>query len=549
MHQFFSIQRGAALSLLLAIGCNSDDSSPTSSATVGAGGGSDTVGAGGGPGVGGAGGGPSDSALVTTDKGPVQGTIMGQTRVFLGVPYAAPPLGALRWKPPQPAAAWEMPLDAKVRGPACPRIDATTKKVAAGTSEDCLTLNVWAPATPPAELAPVLLWIHGGSFTFGSGGDPAYDGQALSEATGAVVVTINYRLGPLGFLAHSALSAEDASHPAAGMYGFEDQRAALAWAKANIAVFGGDPARVTLFGNSAGAISTCLHLLSPKSQGLFQRAIIESGPCIAGSATTAEAQGNTLAVAAGCNDPANVLSCLRGKTSDEILLALPSQSGVLANDGVGWLPIVDGVNLPDQPDKLLAAGSFDKVPTIIGTNKNEGTLFTTVVTVNSDTEYTNLMDAIYPGHGAAIVAKYPSASFSSINAAIAEAFGDGFFVCSTRRIARALSTAGVATYLYHFVHAFETPIVSQLGVFHSAEIPFIFGNPYFLYTLMADEKPILKMMDGYWFNMAKTGDPNSMGAVTWPKYDATGDQNMVLDRTPSTQTGLKKDICDFWDAF
>jgi para-nitrobenzyl esterase len=547
MHQIFSVQRGVALCLILTAGCTSS----TPSGSGGSGGGQDTSGSGGAGGSGSSSGGQPDATRVTTDKGSVHGAIVGQTREFLGIPYAAPPVGALRWKPPQPAEAWATPLEATTRGPACVQPDSTTGKPVAGTKEDCLTLNVWAPATPPSTPAPVLVWIHGGAFSGGSGGDAVYDGRALSEATGSVVVTVNYRLGPLGFLAHSALAAEDAAHPSAGMYGFEDQRAALAWTKTNIKAFGGDPARVTLFGESAGGISACLHLLSPLSKDLFQRTIIESGPCTTASDTTekaAEAQGDALAAAAGCKDPASVLSCLRGKTSDEILLALPTKSGVLSPDGVSWLPVVDGWNIPDQPGALLTAGNFTKVPTLLGSNKNEGTLFVAPLSVKDDVEYAALLDAIYPGHGAEVLAKYPSAMFSSPKAAAAEAFGDSAFVCPTRRTARALSKAGVDTYLYHFVHALATPLGPELGVFHSSEIPFIFGNSYFGLTLNAEEELLSKAMVGYWSSMAKSADPNAMGALAWPKYDEASDQNMVLDLTLSIQTGLKKDICDFWAA-
>ena len=206
----------------------------------------------------------------------------------------------------------------------------------------------------------------------------AANAQRVAEATGSVVVTINYRLGPLGFLAHSALAAEDPAHPSAGMYGFEDQRAALVWAKANIQAFGGDPGNITLFGESAGGISACLHLVSPLSKDLFQRAIIESGPCSVGTGATekaAEAQGDDLAKALGCNDPATALACLRGKKADEILVALPGKKGLISGDGVNWFPMVDGYNIPDQPSALLDAGKVAKVPVVLGTNKNEGTLF------------------------------------------------------------------------------------------------------------------------------------------------------------------------------
>jgi len=410
---------------------------------------------------------------------------------------------------------------------------------------------VWTPSTKPSAPAPVMVWIHGGGFTLGSGAEATYDGQALSEATGAVIVTLNYRLGPLGWLAHSALQAEDAAYPSAGMYGFEDQRAALAWAKANAAAFGGDPAKVTLFGESAGGISTCLHVLAPKSQGLFQRAIIESGPCAltGGTEKAAETQGAAFAAALGCNDKATVLTCMRAKKADDLLLALPPKTAVIGPSGAGWLPLVDGYNIPDQPGKLLTAGTFAKIPTIVGANKNEGTLFFKIgLSVTSDADYLALVDGIFVGQGAKIVAKYPSASFPTAQDAAAEAVGDGLFVCPTRRTARGFAKGGAPTYLYEFVHPVETPIFMGLGAFHSSEVPFVFENAYLGFTLSTAEKQLSKTMIGYWFGLAKGGDPNGGTALPWPKYDVMAEQNLVLDLAPSTTTGLKKALCDFWDG-
>lgn len=492
-----------------------------------------------------------DAPEVITDKGPVKGAIAGATRTFFGVPYAAPPVGDLRWKPPQPAKAWSEPLDATKKGPFCPQLSALGSSPMAGTSEDCLSLNVWTPSIAPGSKAPVLFWIHGGGFILGSGAEATYDGQLLSEATGAVVVTINYRLGPLGFLAHGALAAEDAGHPSSGMYGFEDQRAALAWAKANIAAFGGDPGNITLFGESAGGISTCLHLLSPASKGLFHRAIIESGPCSVGASATAkenELQGAALAKAVGCEDPTTELACLRGKKADELLVALPGKKGLIGGDGVNWFPMVDGINLPDQPALLLDAGQIEKVPVILGTNKNEGTLFFAIgATAADDAEYEALMSSVFGGQGAAIVAHYPSASFGSAKDAAAEAFGDGAFVCPTRRTARALAKASVPTRLYHFTHA-PKALFPNLGAFHSTELPFLFGNAYLGITLDEEEQALSKAMIGYWSRHALSGDPNGEGALAWPSFELGSDTHLVLDLQLSTASGLKSADCDFWDG-
>ena len=487
--------------------------------------------------------------LIETDKGKVQGVSSEGTRAFLGIPFAAPPVGALRWKPPQPAAAWSDVLDAKTKGAQCPQLASLGNSPKTGTSEDCLNLNVWAPAKPSDTPAPVLVWIHGGGFTIGSGSELTYDGAALSAATGAIVVTMNYRLGPLGFLAHSALAKEDPSHPGSGMYGFEDQRAALAWVKANAAAFGGDPSKITLFGESAGGISTCLHLFSPKSAGLFDRVIIESGACSFAGATEAiaETQGDDLATAVGCTDPASALSCLRGKSADDLLLALPKKVAEIGPGGAGWLPIVDGVNIPDQPKTLLDAGSFTKVPTIVGSNKDEGTIFFAIgLSATTDQEYLDLMNGMFAGHGAEIVAKYPASAYPSVKDAAAAAIGDGYFICPTRRVARGLAAAGAPTYMYHFTHA-PKALLPGLGAFHSAEVPFIFQNPYLGIVLDDEEAKLSAAMIGYWSSLAEKGDPNGGGAAPWPKYDMAKGEHIILDLALSTGTGAHQGACDFWD--
>ncbi|MBP6729758.1 MAG: carboxylesterase family protein, partial [Microthrixaceae bacterium] len=223
----------------------------------------------------GGGGGAGPVLDVTIDSGPIEGKLVGSTRAFLGIPYAAAPVGDLRFRSPQPVEPWTDTRAYTEVGPGCPQSPVFVTTV----SEDCLTLNVWTPAAPSSAALPVMVFLHGGAFVGGSGGQINYDGQRLSESGRVIVVTINYRLGPLGFLSHPALAAEDPAHATSGMYGLEDQTAALAWVKANAAAFGGDPGNVTIFGESAGGISACLHLVMPASAGLFDRAIIESGPC------------------------------------------------------------------------------------------------------------------------------------------------------------------------------------------------------------------------------------------------------------------------------
>jgi para-nitrobenzyl esterase len=501
------------------------------------------------------GGGEPAPLLIQTDKGPVLGSLAGSTRAFLGIPYAAPPVGELRWKSPAPAAAWTGTLNATQLGSSCPQLSVLSGAVDSNSDEDCLTLNVWTPSRLAASPAPVLVWIHGGAFVFGSNADAAYDGQVLSEATGAIIVNINYRLGPLGFLALPALKAEDAAHPSSGGYGLEDQRAALAWVKENIAAFGGDPGRVTIFGESAGGISACMHQVSPKSKGLFQRVINQSGPCDSGGAEAAAfAQGEQLVAALGCEmaGGAEVLACLRSKPSDAILKALPSSNDLIFGEGASWFPVIDGWNLPDVPSKLLEAGSFEKVPTILGTNADEGTLFFQLAgtVIADDAALKTVAEKLVPGKSDEVLEHYSTATHGSAQAAAMAAVGDAGFICPARRAARSIAKAGADAYLYHFTFVPPGSLLGPLGAFHSAEIKYVFGVPSQLLPqqLTAEELTLSEAMMGYWARHGAAGDPNGEEAALWPKYAADKDENIVFDKTISTQTGLNKERCDFWDG-
>jgi para-nitrobenzyl esterase len=366
-----------------------------------------------------------------------------------------------------------------------------------------------------------------------------------------VVVTLNYRLGPFGYLALSELESEDAAHPSTGEYGLEDQRAALAWVKSNAAAFGGDPGNVTVFGESAGGISVCHHMVSPKSKGLFERAIIESGPCdTLTSKDEATTQGIALATALGCTGP-DVLACLRGKSTEEIMTALPTGTDLVFGTGAQWFPVLDGWNLPDMPSKLLEAQSFEKVPTILGANADEGTLFFALANtpVPDEATFELLAEQLVPGHGKEVVAHYPPATYGSVQKAASAAVGDAGFVCPTRKMARAFAKAGVPTFLYHFTYAPTGALLSNLGAFHSAEVKYVFGNPYQLapQALTDEELALSAELMGYWSRHADKGDPNGEGAFAWPKYDAQKDEAILLDMTLSTKAGIKKDLCDFWD--
>ena len=376
----------------------------------------------------------------------------------------------------------------------------------------------------------------------------------LSETTGAVVVNMNYRLGAFGYLALPSLAAEDSEHPSSGQYGIEDQRAALEWVKTNIAAFGGDPARVTVFGESAGGISTCFHLVSPLSEGLFSSAILESGPCDqAKSKVDGEAQGADLVAALGCDTEADVLACLREKTPADVAQAMPEGPFLFDGEGADWFPVIDGYNLPEDPPTMLANGEFAKVPVIVGANADEATIFFVLAgdafAIETEADFEALADGILPGQGAAIVAEYPLSEYETPQKAAEAAVGDAGFICASRRTAREISEHGGTAYLYNFSHAPAGALFAGMGAFHSAEVRYVFGTPGQLMPgqLTEDEIVLSQAMMSYWYELTAEGDPNHEGAVTWPTYDASSDGHIQLDMPITAGSGLKKDKCDFWD--
>jgi para-nitrobenzyl esterase len=507
---------------------------------------------------------------VMTKSGPVVGKLDGKVRAFYGIPYAAPPTGANRWRAPQPFTAWTSPRDATAAPKVCPQIATGQTTVDARSDEDCLIVNVFTPDPPPASPLPVMVWIHGGAFVFGSGGETFYDGGPLVTEGNVVVVSINYRLGALGFLALPELTAESGDHPTSGNYGFEDQQAALRWVKDNAAAFSGDPSKVTIFGESAGGFSVCSHLVAPASAGLFHRAISESGLCdglIDAKRDGAYASSDAFVKSVGCTDPATVVTCMRGKAANDLVTAsknpmLPgglffqgtraaeADAGADAGASVPatWGPVIDGVVITGNT-------GTSSVPLLLGTNADEGTLFSSPalfggIPVANDSEYQAALTRTF---GAAatpmILAQYPSSAFPSANDALNALAVDAFFACPARRFARAVSGAGGDAYLYAFTHVPEKPLVMGLGVFHSSELGYVFGTDFPLDPAQADEKPLGAQIRGYWTRFAAAGDPNGGGSPMWPKYSAAMDQSMKLDLPASAaQTGYKKDKCDFWDT-
>ncbi len=453
---------------------------------------------------------------VDTDKGQVIGLREGAIAEFRGIPYAEAPSGALRFRPPQPRAAWSQPVDATQFGSACPQ---SARLGTPSVNEDCLSLNVYAPLFGQ-ERQPVLVFIHGGSFNAGSGGvaanGPDYRGNDIAAQSGAIVVTINYRLSILGFLAARALDAENAQGVSSN-YGLLDQQEALRWVQRNIARFGGNPGNVTIFGESAGGISVLYHLVSPGSAGLFQRAIIESSNDGASlPLSTAETLEQPVVAALGCGgeSPTDVAACLR---------ALPVET--IVNSGLNVGPIIDGVTVPGQPRSLIAAERFNKVPLIIGTNRNEGTYFIALAANAAGRALTAVdYDAVIrTNFGAvaavAIEAAYPLTAYPSPAQALAAIQTDSFFACPSDAVRRALAPQ-VSVWGYEFaasnpVQNFPLPLAPAdlaLDDSHSTELAYVFGHDRRGNRLpkRADRVLSAQMID-YWTNLASRGDPNTKG--------------------------------------
>lgn len=489
----------------------------------------------------------------TTDAVTVEtpdGTLLGETRRgvsrFLGVPYAKPPVGERRFRPPEPIEPWTEGLAATVAQPRCTQLLIDRSAPLQGASENCLFLNVYAP--DDAEGLPVMLFFPGGAYIFGGADEPMYEGSKLAREGRVVVVTANYRLGPFGFLAHPALRATN--DDAAGNFGLLDQREAMRWVQRNIAAFGGDPSRVAIFGESAGAGSVCMHLLSPGSAGLFHRAIMQSAPCTAYPLPTraeAELQAQTVSEALGCRgDAAEVAACLRSVDAEAMLRAAPLNTNVVFGEGVAWGPTVDDAVITAQPKVLFESGRVAPVPLIVGANADEGTLFFSKA--KDFTTEAQLREAIGelfpPAIVDAAIARYglsPSVSEVGI-----QMLSD-VFVCDARRVARLHAATGQPVYAYHFARGFFDVILG-LGAFHGAELPFLFDNSIRGLSVQPLGAKLRSSMQGYWSGFAATGDPNGADRPGWPRYDAQSDRLLKLDVPISEETKLRDDACSFWDG-
>lgn len=518
---------------------------------------------------------PTTPVTVSTMRGPVTGRESAGVAAFMGVPYAASTAGAGRWRPPAQRAMWTDPLDASRAGPACPQTPArdTLTGVSFETSEDCLSLNVWTPSATSAANKPVMVFIHGGGFVGGTGSLSLYDGRALAARGDVVVVTINYRLGQLGFLAHPALRAEQGEGVAGpANYGFLDQQAALRWVRDEIRAFGGDPSNVTIFGESAGSLSVCLHMIAPGSRGLFHKAIGESASCTffvnqLQSAPdprfeSAETLGQSFSRAIGCDaaaTPEATLACLRGKTAAQVLAAEPRPAELNIRDA-RYQPTIDGVVIPDRPWTLFRNGMSAPVPTLTGTNRDEATVFSLTTSIANDAEYRAAIRALLPLRASVldpaieeiVTRLWPASAYETTKDAYNDFVGDLVFVCPARAQARFVTTAASAprSWLYHFTRENQAGRTLSIGVFHSAELPYVFGNFVRPFLRQTADGPVADRVMDAWSRFARGGDPNGDGlSPAWPAYTASDDALYVLDTTSRVERGFRQQKCDAIDRW
>ena len=490
--------------------------------------------------------------IVKISDGQLKGYAADGVATFFGIPYAAAPVGDLRWRPPAPPAPWASVRDAGAFGPACVQTNALGVFAAPSASEDCLYLNVFTPAGGRAKLRPVMFWIHGGSLIDGRAND--YDMRKLVKDGDVVGVSINYRLNIFGFLSHPALDKE--GHPF-GQYGTLDQQAALKWVRANIKAFGGDPDNVTIFGESAGGTAVTFNLVSPGAKGLFHKIILQSGVSSAVQAPfdVAEKNGADFAAAIGCADQNP--TCMRSASVQDIIAKAPRFLDVAIRP-------IDGAVLPDQMQTLMAQGKFHKVPILIGNNADEWTWFTALTELATKKpmtakDYTDALTAAFGADKAAQVeAQFPLSGASSPSEVFSTAYTARGFYCPSRRVMRSAFTNGAPVYAYEFndrtAPQYFPPVSYPYGAAHTLDLQYVFpgyhGAQGAKQPLNPGQKKLSDVMVKYWTNFAKTGNPNGKGIPNWPAWTQTEQQTQILDVGKITlgaefAAGRK---CDFWDT-
>ncbi|HET7013749.1 MAG TPA: carboxylesterase family protein [Streptosporangiaceae bacterium] len=486
----------------------------------------------------------SSSLVVSIANGKIRGKKVGSVDEYLGLPYAAPPVGPLRWKPPQPLpGGWDGIRSATKFAPHCPQSKGVFGKPS--TSEDCLYLNVYAPAGHRASGMPVMMWIHGGALVAGESND--YDPSAL-VADGVIVVTINYRLGALGFLADSALAAHKGGP--SGDYGLMDQQAALRWVQANIGSFSGNRRNVTIFGESAGGQSTLLQLASPGARGLFAKAIAESGGYALKPATLAkaEAAGKAFAAKVGC--ASNTAQCLR-KVPVSTILADQSQTGASAD--------IDGLVLPRPLETALTSGKFNRVPVIDGSNHDEWRLFVALAVFEGHqvtaANYRSMIASTLrvSDQIAGVIAKqYPLKRYPSPALALSTLGTDAIFSCPTLKLDQEMSKY-VPTFAYEFNdEKAPAPYPSPgfpYGATHASELQYLFTLPNSTPGLMSlPQRRLAAAMKQEWTGFAKSGVPSASGVPAWPGFNGASQTMMsLIPPTPKPETNFAAEHrCAFW---
>lgn len=471
---------------------------------------------------------------VKVDSGQLQGEITGGIVSFKGIPYAAPPIGELRWRAPQPVAPWSGVRSAVKYGADCMQAPAGPGPHTALLSEDCLFLNVWAPVERTTKAMPVMVWIYGGGFV--NGGTSMYsatDNGTVTAKRGVVFVTLNYRLGRFGFFAHPALSAESPSGPL-GNYGYMDQIAALKWVRQNIAAFGGDPANVTIFGESAGGGSVLTLLTSQAARGLFHKAIVESGggreplmgarylnKAVPGGKISAEETGVNFAKSVGITATgAEALAALRKLPADTVVAGL--------NMGTMWQaentysgPMIDGEIVRESPQSALLGGRWAKVPVMIGANSAD-------IGFPKGRTFEDFWALFGASANKAKAAYNPGNSDDAMTVGVRIA-SDQMMAEPARFVAKTVAASGVRAYEFRFSYVAETLRPHLKGAPHASEVPYVMDTVRAVHgeKLTAQDESIAQRANAYWVNFARTGDPNGEALPNWPAYDSRSD--VLLD--------------------
>jgi para-nitrobenzyl esterase len=480
------------------------------------------------------------AAIVRTDGGQLRGED-GAIRAFRGIPYAAPPTGPLRWRPPQPAPAWQGVRDATAFGRDCPQPDYYPELRGAGQGEDCLTLNIWTSARSDDAPLPVMVWIYGGGFSTGSGSHPTYEGAEFARR-GVVLVTLNYRLGLLGFMAHPGLTAESPDR-ASGNYGVMDQIAALQWIRRNIVAFGGDPNRVTIFGQSAGAMTIEAMLVSPLAQGLFQHALLQSVGAMRPMGTLAQAEQAGLELGED-------LPALR-RTTAAALTARLSRGGTESREASKPRPmgvIVDGHVVPVSDREAFSSGKYAKVPLIVGTNLDEGGGMARSAPIQTLAEFQDYLRRNFPEASREATDAYPAAGDAEVRPALARLLGDTEFNYGTRTLLRLASRDQPRVWRYLFTRHRDNAAHAPI---HGAELQYVFGTLAGQHRgqrrpFDATDIAVSRAMTDAWVRFATTGDPNGSDLPHWPAYDAERDNYLECGRTSLL---AKPDRCRDWTSW